>query len=102
MKMIKRKRLISFCILFSIFLFCSAHVGSPNIVFEGSAGPYKLLVNIQPPEVVPGLAQVSVRIPEGEINEVSMQTVYFRYQFVWVLFSSLAFWLHNGILVLSF
>ncbi|MBT30616.1 MAG: hypothetical protein CMO01_13230 [Thalassobius sp.] len=79
MKMIKRKRLISFCILFSIFLFCSAHVGSPNIVFEGSAGPYKLLVNIQPPEVVPGLAQVSVRIPEGEINEVSMQTVYFRY-----------------------
>ncbi|MEM1136031.1 MAG: hypothetical protein AAGI07_09340 [Bacteroidota bacterium] len=66
-------------VLFAILLFCSGHVGSPNIVFEGSAGRYKLLVNVQPPEVVPGLAQVSVRIPEGEVQKVSVQAVYFRY-----------------------
>ena len=73
------RRFLSLGIILTILLFCSAHVGSPNIVFEGSAGPYELLVNIQPPEVVPGLAQVSVRVPDGEINLVSIQTVYYRF-----------------------
>ncbi len=63
----------------SIYLLTAAHVGSPNIVFEGNAGPYKLLINIQPPDVVPGLAQVSARITEGKASNVSVQAIYFRY-----------------------
>lgn len=38
-----------------------AHLGSPNVVLEGSAGPHAVRVVVQPPPTLPGLAQVSVR-----------------------------------------
>lgn len=38
-----------------------AHVGSPNVFFEGMAGPYPVRVVIRPPAVVPGLAEIAVR-----------------------------------------
>ena len=28
-----------------------AHIGSPDVFFEGSAGPYRLFVTIRPPQV---------------------------------------------------
>jgi hypothetical protein len=39
----------------------SAHVGSPDIYLDGSAGPYKLFVTIRPPQVIPGVAEILVR-----------------------------------------
>ena len=43
-----------------------AHVGSPNVFFVGNAGPYPVTVIIRPPQVVPGLAEITVRIPESQ------------------------------------
>ena len=37
-----------------------AHIGSPDIYAEGSAGPYRLLVTIRPPLVIPGVAEIEV------------------------------------------
>jgi len=48
----------------------SAHVGSPDVFFEGHAGPYRLLVAISAPAVVPGVAQIDVRVLEGTPREV--------------------------------
>ncbi len=42
-----------------------AHVGMPYVVMEGRAGRYPVRVVIQQPEVVPGLAQIGVRVMEG-------------------------------------
>ncbi|HAB15009.1 MAG TPA: hypothetical protein PLX89_24745 [Verrucomicrobiota bacterium] len=42
-----------------------AHVGSPFIVFEGRAGDFPVQVVVRQPEVVPGLAEISVRILGG-------------------------------------
>ncbi len=39
-----------------------AHVGSPDIFFEGEAGRYHAVVTIRPPDVIPGLAEISVRV----------------------------------------
>jgi hypothetical protein len=36
-----------------------AHVGSPDVFYEGDAGPYHLLVAIRPPVVIPGRAPSS-------------------------------------------
>lgn len=47
-----------------------AHVGSPDVFLEGMAGPYRLLVAVRPPEVIPGVAQVEVRVAEGEVTRV--------------------------------
>ena len=42
-----------------------AHVGSPNVFFDGDAGPYPVRVIIRPPDVIPGLAEVTVRVRDG-------------------------------------
>src|SRR5580765_660362 len=48
-----------------------AHVGSPNVFFEGRAGAYPVHVVIQPAEVIPGLAQISVRVDAGGVERVT-------------------------------
>ena len=40
-----------------------AHVGSPDTFFSGSAGPYPIRVSVRLPGVIPGRAQVTVRVP---------------------------------------
>jgi hypothetical protein len=48
-----------------------AHVGSPNVFFEGQAGPYPVHVIIKPAEVIPGLAEISVRVEARGIERVT-------------------------------
>lgn len=51
-----------------------AHVGSPDVYYEGQAGPYRLLVSIRPPAVVPGVAQIQVRSlgGNGDISKIEI------------------------------
>jgi hypothetical protein len=49
-----------------------AHVGSPDAVQDGQAGPYHLLVTIRPPDVVPGIAQIAVRTFDDDVAGVSV------------------------------
>jgi hypothetical protein len=51
---------------------CLAHVGSPDVYFDGYAGPYHLLVTIRPPSVVPGVAQIQVRCVCNDISQVEI------------------------------
>ena len=44
----------------------SAHVGSPDVYFDGQAGAYRLAVTIRPPVVIPGVAEVEIRAPGVE------------------------------------
>jgi hypothetical protein len=53
----------------------SAHVGSPNIFFEGSAGPYPVRVVIRPPGVIPGQAEITVRALGVGVTAVGVQPV---------------------------
>ena len=48
----------------------AAHVGSPDIFFEGAAGPYKLLVTIRPPAVVPGVAEIQIRSLSPQLQQL--------------------------------
>ncbi|HEY6226372.1 MAG TPA: hypothetical protein VI282_04540 [Verrucomicrobiae bacterium] len=59
---------VAFCFCVSNF----AHVGSPNIFFEGDAGAYPVRVMIRPPRVVPGLAEISVRVKTNGVSKVSV------------------------------
>ena len=56
--------------------FALAHVGSPNVYFEGAAGPYELLVTVNPPAMVPGIAQVEIRVTSGTVSSISVAPVY--------------------------
>jgi hypothetical protein len=59
-------RLQQTLLLASIAVFAAAHVGSPDTVFEGPAGPYQVRVIVRPPGIVPGRADIAVRILSGE------------------------------------
>lgn len=47
-----------------------AHVGSPDVFYEGEAGPYRLLITIRPPQVIPGVAAVEIRSTSPEVRQV--------------------------------
>ena len=53
----------------------SAHVGTSNAYFDGAAGPYGVRVIVRTPGVIPGLAQVSVRILGEGGEDVERVTV---------------------------
>jgi hypothetical protein len=57
-----RRRAARLAALAGIALAASAHVGSPDTYFEGDAGPYPVRVIVRNPGVVPGLAQITVRL----------------------------------------
>lgn len=50
----------------------AAHVGSPDIYYEGNAGPYHLFVTIRVPQVVPGVAEIEVRSQSADVRRVRM------------------------------
>ena len=55
-----------------------AHVGSPDTFFAGQAGPYPVRVSVRLPGVIPGLAQITVRvegIPADAITRVTAQAI---------------------------
>ena len=55
-----------------------AHVGSPDTFFSGQAGPYPVHVAVRLPGVIPGLAQITVRIgggAQGAVSSVSVQAI---------------------------
>lgn len=65
-------------LLFNV-LQTNAHLGSPDIFYEGYAGPYKIQVHIQPPDVVPGIACIFIKTKEPGISKIVVQPVYYKY-----------------------
>jgi type IV secretory pathway VirB2 component (pilin) len=47
-----------------------AHVGSPDVFVEVSAGPYRAYVTVRPPVVIPGVADIEVLVASGDASEV--------------------------------
>lgn len=50
-----------------------AHVGSPDTFFQGTAGPYRLRVTVRPPGVVPGRAEIFVRVEDPGVSRVTVR-----------------------------
>ena len=48
-----------------------AHVGSPNVFYEGDAGPYHLFVTVNVPAVIPGVADVQIRADSDDVRQVT-------------------------------
>ncbi len=76
MKRIAWFALIVVLACFVPFHHSSGHVGSPGVVYEGKAGPYNILVNVNPPEVIPGTAQVQIFVENGSPETISIKPIY--------------------------
>lgn len=64
-------------LFFVLALLCSplplfAHIGSSTVVYDGTAGPYAVRVIVRPAPVVPGRAQIDVRLLQEESGPVKV------------------------------
>jgi len=48
----------------------SAHVGSPDVFYEGKAGPYPLFVSVRVPQVIPGVAEIQIRSESKDVRAI--------------------------------
>src|SRR5438128_9916211 len=65
-------------LVFLVFARClavEAHIGSPNVFFDGKAGEYLVRAVIRPPQVVPGLAAITVLVPGEPVQRVTVLPV---------------------------
>lgn len=53
-----------------------AHVGSPDVFFDGMVGPYPARITIRVPQVVPGRAEIVVRLATNQTAEVSFRPLF--------------------------
>src|ERR1051325_8696640 len=66
------KKFIPFICVLLLPVASTAHVNSPDVYYDGYAGPYHLLVTLRPPAVVPGVAQVLVRSVGSDVQEIKI------------------------------
>jgi hypothetical protein len=52
--------------------FAHAHVGSPDVYYEGDAGPYHLFVTVRLPPVIPGIAEIQIRSSTADVQTIKV------------------------------
>jgi hypothetical protein len=67
------RRPLSALVVIAIALVCSAHIGTLDVFFVGKAGPYDVQVSVRPPGVIPGLAQITIRVAGDGVSRVTTQ-----------------------------
>jgi hypothetical protein len=72
---LKRVLLLILCLL---ALTAHAHIGSPDIFFDGTAGLYPVRVTVRMPGVIPGRAEITARVQTSDPVEVSFLPIYFN------------------------
>jgi hypothetical protein len=67
------RRTIGICaVILLAALSVSAHVGSPDVFFEGDAGPYHLFLTVRVPQVIPGIAEIEVRSASNDVEKIEI------------------------------
>ncbi|HEX5433598.1 MAG TPA: hypothetical protein VFY05_05130 [Candidatus Angelobacter sp.] len=66
------RKLLTAIVVLTFALPGLAHVNSPDVFFDGYAGQYHVLVTIQPPAVVPGIAQIQIRSATNDIQTIKI------------------------------
>lgn len=64
------RRLVAIAVWLALAWVVRAHVGSPYVLFDGRAGAFPVRVSIREPDVVPGLAEITVRVLEGSPDRI--------------------------------
>ena len=68
-----RARLIAtLAIVLAGALSMNAHVGSPDVYYEGDAGPYHLYVTVRVPQVIPGVAEIQIRCTTADVRAIQI------------------------------
>jgi hypothetical protein len=69
---ISRLSFLSLAIILFAAAPLGAHVGSPDVFYEGLAGPYHLFVTVRVPQVIPGVAEIEVRSQSKDVSSIQV------------------------------
>jgi hypothetical protein len=69
----RSRRFVRTMAILAIAAVCSAHIGTFDVFFSGKAGPYDVQISVRPPGVIPGLAQITVRVAGDGVRRVTTQ-----------------------------
>jgi hypothetical protein len=53
-----------------------AHVGNPDVYFQGAAGPYHLIITMRTPQMIPGTADVEILSSTPGISKITVVPLY--------------------------
>lgn len=53
-----------------------AHVGNPDVYFQGAAGPYHLIITVRTPQMIPGIADVEILSATPGISKITVVPLY--------------------------
>jgi hypothetical protein len=70
------RRVSIFFLLLLLGAPCLAHVGSPDVYFQGEAGPYPLALIIRTPQMIPGVAEIEIRARTPGLLQVRIVPLY--------------------------
>lgn len=70
--------LLSLFFAFAVSPTAVAHVGSSGVIVQKQVGKYQLLIQVSPPDVVPGTARVTVFVEQGRVSRIGARPIYFR------------------------
>ncbi len=71
--------LASLAVLTAVLLWIApawAHVGNPDVYFQGAAGPYHLIITIRTPQMIPGTADVEILSATPGISKITVVPLY--------------------------
>ena len=62
-------------LLFGAALQAGAHIGSPDIFLDGKAGAYGVSVAIRTPQVIPGVAEIDIRVDDPGVERIRIASM---------------------------
>ncbi len=71
--------LASLAVLIGVLLLIApawAHVGNPDVYFQGAAGSYHLIITIRTPQMIPGTAEVEILSATPGISKITVVPLY--------------------------
>lgn len=68
----RNRRFLSLLVVAILSIPAWSHVNSPDVFFDGQAGPYHLLVTVRPPAVVPGIAEILIRSASNDVDKIEI------------------------------
>ena len=71
-----RRWIAALAVIFFALAPCWAHVGSPDVYFQGLAGPYHLTITIRTPAMIPGVADVEIRSADPGVSGIRVVPLY--------------------------
>jgi hypothetical protein len=73
---VRTNRILWLAFAISVAAPLGAHIGSPDVFFQGDSGPYHLVVSVRTPQMIPGVADIQIRSATPDVKQIKIVPLY--------------------------